>query len=270
VYWSIVGRNHPNRRGYRTGSYTPDLVTSTERIEDLNVPRDREGAFHSQAFERYSRSKPEAAEALTRMCVHSTSSQKVGEVAASLMRVAPAASAMSCLKQTLAEQDETWRERPLLAHSRIVHLDGIHCTVRHGTQTDATIIGTAPGVDLQGNKDMLALRACAEEDKDGWCCLLQDARTRGATQMDLMVTDGHEGLLAAVSSLFRHSPPTRCGAETTQCPQRYSLSRAQGGEYRARGDLQTGEKRRCPAQSGRLSSHIPEALSRSDPESERR
>ena len=52
--------------------------------------------------------------------------------------------------------------------SRILYLDGIHFTVQHGTQTDSTIILTALGVDLEGNKDVLALRACAEEDKDGW------------------------------------------------------------------------------------------------------
>ena len=57
---------------------------------------------------------------------------------------------------------------------------------------------------------MLALRACAEEDKDGWSCLLQDLRTRGATHIDLIVTDGHEGLLAAVKALFSATPRQRC------------------------------------------------------------
>jgi len=57
---------------------------------------------------------------------------------------------------------------------------------------------------------VLALRACAEEDKDGWACLLQDLRIRGATHIDLMVTDGHDGLLAAVSELFTATPRQRC------------------------------------------------------------
>src|SRR5215471_15721614 len=42
------GECTPNRRGYRNGSYSRDLVTSTGRIEDLKVPRDREGGFHTQ------------------------------------------------------------------------------------------------------------------------------------------------------------------------------------------------------------------------------
>jgi putative transposase len=204
------GEITPERKGYRNGSYTRDLVTKTGRIEDLCVPRDREGVFHSQAFERYSRYEPEVTEALTEMFVSGTSTHKVGKVAETLMGVAPSASAVSRLNQTLTEQYEAWRERPLLTHYRILYLDGIHFRVRHGTQTDSTIILTALGVDLEGNKDVLALRACAEEDKDGWSCLLQDLRRRKATQMDLIVTDGHEGLLAAVSALFTATPRQRC------------------------------------------------------------
>ena len=204
------GEITPERRGYRNGSYTRDLVTATGRIEDLSVPRDREGVFHSQVFERYSRYEPEVAEALTQMFVSGTSTHKVGEVAQTLMGVAPSASSVSRLNRTLTEQYEAWRERSLLAHYRILYLDGIHFPVRHGSQTDSTIILTALAVDLEGNKEVLALRACAEEDKDGWSCLLHDLRRRGATQMDLIVTDGHEGLLAAVAALFSATPRQRC------------------------------------------------------------
>jgi putative transposase len=77
-------------------------------------------------------------------------------------------------------------------------------------KADATIILTALGVDLEGNKEVLALRACAEEDKDGWACLLQDLRSRGATHLDLIVSDGHDGLLAAVAQLFAATPRQRC------------------------------------------------------------
>ncbi|GHO60572.1 hypothetical protein KSB_90470 [Ktedonobacter robiniae] len=41
------GECTPERKGYRNGSYTRDLVTKTGRIEDLSVPRDRAGQFHT-------------------------------------------------------------------------------------------------------------------------------------------------------------------------------------------------------------------------------
>jgi putative transposase len=204
------GECTPTRRGYRNGSYTRDLVTPTGRIEDLKVPRDREGAFHSQVFERYKRYEPEVAEALTQMFVSGVSTHNVGEVTQTLLGVAPSASAVSRLNQTLTEQYEAWRVRPLLAHYRILYLDGIHFTVRHGTQTDATMILKALGVDLEGSREVLTFRACAEEDKDGWSCLIQDLRNRGMTEVDLIVTDGHDGLLAAVSALFPATLRQRC------------------------------------------------------------
>src|SRR5215472_18440540 len=157
------GECTPDRRGYRNRFYTRDLVTSTGRIEDLKVPRDREGEFHTQVFERYSHYEPEVAEGLTEMFVSGTSTHKVGKVAEKLTGEAPSASAVSRLNKTLTEQYEAWRERALLAHYRIVYLDGIHFVVRHGEKTDSTMILTALGVDLAGNKEVLARRSCAEE-----------------------------------------------------------------------------------------------------------
>ncbi len=204
------GECSPKRKGYRNGSYTRDLVTSTGRLEEIKVPRDREGQFHTQTFERYSRYEPHIAEGLTQMFVAGTSTQKVGEVAQTLMGVSPSTSTISRLNQTLSHQFEAWRERSLKEHWRVLYLDGVHFSIRHGDQADSTLILTALGVDLAGNKEVLALRACAEESKDGWACLLQDVRSRGATQIDLIVTDGHDGLLSAVSQLFSATARQRC------------------------------------------------------------
>src|SRR5258708_16282637 len=140
------------------------------------------------------------------MFVAVTSTHNVGEVAQTLLGVAPSASTISRLNQTLTQQFDTWRQRPLQEHWRILYLDGVHFSIRHGEQADSTIILIALGVDLAGNKEVVALRAFAE-DKDGWACLLQDLRSRGATHVDLIVTDGHDGLLAAVSQLFSPTPP---------------------------------------------------------------
>jgi putative transposase len=131
-------------------------------------------------------------------------------VAQTLLGVAPSASTISRLNQSLTQQFEAWRQRRLQSHWRVLYLDGVHFSIRHGDQADSTIILTALGVDLEGNKEVLALRACAEEDKEGWVSVLQDLRARGATQIDLIVTDGHDGVLAAVAQLFAAAPRQRC------------------------------------------------------------
>jgi transposase-like protein len=144
------------------------------------------------------------------MFVAGVSTEKVGEVAQTLIGVAPSASTVSRLNHTLIQQFEAWRERSLQSHYRVIYLDGVYFSVRHAEQSDATIILTALGVNLEGSREVLALRACAEESKDGWNCLLQDLLTRGVTQIDLVVIDGHDGLLAALASLFPATLRQRC------------------------------------------------------------
>lgn len=166
--------------------------------------------FHTQVFDRYQRYEPQVAEGFTQMFVAGVSTQKVGDVAQTLIGVARSASSVSRLNQSLTQQFEAWRERPLQAHWRILYLDGIQYEVRHGDQSDSTMLLTALGVDLEGHKEVLALCACAEESKEGGIGLLQDIRRRGATQMDLIVTDGHDGLLAAVATLFAATARQGC------------------------------------------------------------
>ena len=84
------GESSPKRKGYRNGYYTRDLATTTGRIEALQVPRDREGQFHTQVFERYRRYEPQVADGLTEMFVAGVSTHKVGEVAQTLMGLFPA------------------------------------------------------------------------------------------------------------------------------------------------------------------------------------
>ena len=95
------------------------------------------------------------------MVVAGVSTHKVGEVAQTLLGVAPSASTISRLNQSLTQQFETWRQRSLPEHWRVLYLDGVHFSIRHGEKADATIILTALAVDLEGNKVVLALpRLC--------------------------------------------------------------------------------------------------------------
>ena len=47
----------PSRRGERNGYYTRGLITPAGRIAQLRVPRDREGTFLTEVFERYKRTR---------------------------------------------------------------------------------------------------------------------------------------------------------------------------------------------------------------------
>jgi putative transposase len=74
-----------------------------------------------------------------------TSSGRLADlnVAETLMGVAPSASAISRLNGNLEQQFQAWRERSRHSHWRILYLDGVHFSVRHGDQADSTVILTS-------------------------------------------------------------------------------------------------------------------------------
>ena len=62
------------RLGYRSGYYGRSLVTRVGKLE-LRVPRDREGRFSTELFERYQRSEKALVSALAEMYVQGVSTR---------------------------------------------------------------------------------------------------------------------------------------------------------------------------------------------------
>jgi len=67
----------PTRRGERNGHYTRNLITPVGKVEELRVPRDREGAFLTEVFERYKRMTGEVEEVVLEMYLRGVSTRKI-------------------------------------------------------------------------------------------------------------------------------------------------------------------------------------------------
>jgi transposase-like protein len=110
----------------------------------------------------------------------------------------------------LTPQLEEWRQRKLATEWQVIYLDGVYYKVRHGEAAVSMPLLVALGVDGAGHKEILGLRASAEESKEGWQLLLEDLRTRGVQQVKVFLTDGNEGVLAALAQIFPATPRQRC------------------------------------------------------------
>jgi len=114
------------------------------------------------------------------------------------------------LNVTLEEQFAEWRQRKLAQKLEFIYLDGVYFKVRHGEGAVSMPFLVALGVTRDGHKEVLALRASAEESKEGWQLLLEDLRQRGVQQVGLFLSDGSDGLLAGLGEVFPHTPRQRC------------------------------------------------------------
>jgi putative transposase len=77
----------PTRRGERNGHYQRNLLTPAGKIERLEVPRDREGEFVTEVFERYKRMTGDVEEAILEMYLSGISVRKIAGVTDALSKV---------------------------------------------------------------------------------------------------------------------------------------------------------------------------------------
>jgi transposase-like protein len=103
----------PTRRGERNGHYTRNLVTPAGKIERLEVPRDREGEFVTEVFERYKRMTGDVEEAVLEMYLSGISVRKMAGVTEALSRVKVGKDAVSRIAKRLEGEQRAWRERSL-------------------------------------------------------------------------------------------------------------------------------------------------------------
>ena len=198
------------RQGQRNGYYHRDFNTVAGSIQKLKVPRDRAGQFHTQVFERYERNDESVTAAIAQMFFSGVSQAKIGEITEPLMGVHPSPSTVSRLAHDLDSECEAWRNRPLAEHYRIIYLDAVYFPILHESSRDQSAVLVALGVDMAGDKEVLAVKVGNEESRSSWESFLFELQKRGVSEVDLVVTDGDAGLIGAISRVWPSAKRQRC------------------------------------------------------------
>ena len=146
----------PTRRGERNGYYTRNLlVTPAGKIERLTVPRDREGEFVTELFERYKRMSGDVEEAVLEMYLSGISVRKVAGVTDALSKVRIGKDAVSRIAKRLEEGHRAWRERPLKKKAyTYLYLDATYLKVRWGASVTNLALLACIGVDEEGFREV--------------------------------------------------------------------------------------------------------------------
>jgi putative transposase len=190
----------PARKGERNGHYQRNLVTPAGKIERLEVPRDREGEFVTEVFERYKRLTGNVEEAILEMYLSGISTRKIAGIIEALSRVKVGKDAVSRISKRLEGEQQAWRERSLKGKAYpYLYLDATYLKVNWGTSVTSLALLAAVGVDEEGFREVLAVEIAAGEKSAAYSSLLRGLLDRGLSGVRLVVSDDHEGIKAAVS-----------------------------------------------------------------------
>jgi len=203
------GERTPERLGYRSGYYGRTLVTRVGKLE-LRVPQDRQGRFSTELFERYQRSERALVATLAEMYVQGVSTRKVKAITEELCGHAFSASSISAINKRLDESLAAFAKRPLQEPFAYLILDARYEKVREAGIVTSQAVLIAVGIDWDGRRQILAVEMASRESRSAWKDFLVSMKARGLRGVELVVSDDHAGLVAAIGEVIPEAAWQRC------------------------------------------------------------
>jgi putative transposase len=199
-----------NRAGQRNGYKRRTLRT---RVGTLNllVPQDREGTFSTRLFSRYQRNEKALVLALMEMYVEGVSTRKVKEVIEELCGTSFSKSLVSSLAGSLDAELEVWRNRSLEAKAYpYLFVDARYEKVRVDGRVVSQGVLIVSAVREDGMREILGVEVADTESEATYHELFRSLKSRGLSGVELVVSDDHKGLKAAITRHFQGASWQRC------------------------------------------------------------
>ncbi|MEU6357866.1 IS256 family transposase [Streptomyces sp. NPDC047072] len=205
------GEHSDQRTTWRNG-HRERLLTTQAGDLDLKIPKVRTGSFFPSLLERRRRIDRALFAVVMEAYVHGVSTRSVDDLVKALgADTGISKSEVSRICGELDEELVAFKERPL-DHTVFpyVFLDATYCKARvnHRIASQAVVIAT--GISATGHREILGLMVGDSESKPFWTKFLRSLRARGLDNVQLVISDSHSGLVAAIRTVFLGSAWQRC------------------------------------------------------------
>ena len=198
------------RSGHRNG-YKPRTLRTRVGTLKLLVPQDREGTFSTRLFSRYQRNEKALVLALMEMYIEGVSTRKVKEVTEELCGTSFSKSLVSSLAGSLDSELSAWRNRPLEAKAYpYVFVDARYEKVRVDGKVVSQGVLIVSAVRNDGFREICAVEVADTESEATYHELFRSLKARRLKGVQLVVSDDHEGLKAAIARHFQGASWQRC------------------------------------------------------------
>jgi transposase-like protein len=204
------------RTGQRNG-HKPKALRTRVGTLNLLVPQDREGTFSTRLFSRYQRNEKALVLALMEMYVEGVSTRKVKEVTEELCGTSFSKSLVSSLAGSLDSELQAWRTRRLEAKAYpYVFVDARYEKARVDGRVVSQGVLVVSGVRDDGFREILAVQVSDTESEATYQELFRSLKGRGLKGVELVVSDDHGGLKAAIARHFQGAAYQRCQVHYTR------------------------------------------------------
>jgi len=197
------------RKTYRNGHRQRTWETRVGEIP-LQIPKLREGTYFPSLLEPRRRSERALLSVIQTAYVQGVSTRKVDDLLKALGLTGIDKSKVSRICKELDGVVETFRNRPLEGSYPYLWLDALYLKVRQDHRIVNQALVIAIGVRETGDRDILGFSLGASEEYAYWLDFLRSLSRRGLQGVQLVTSDAHEGLKAAIQQVFTGATWQRC------------------------------------------------------------
>ncbi|WZL80345.1 IS256 family transposase [Vallitaleaceae bacterium 9-2] len=198
-----------DRIAYRNGFRDRDLTTRIGTIT-LRVPRHRNGNFSTTMFQRYQRSEQALVLAMIEMVINGVSTRKIENITEELCGKSFSKSTVSKLCEHLDPIVNKFKSRPLEKHYPFVIVNALYLKVRDDGRVRSKGLLIATAVNETGNREVIGFQMADTESESSWGEFFSSLKQRGLSNVDLVVSDNHKGLVNAIKKHFQGTAWQRC------------------------------------------------------------
>ena len=198
---------------HRNGSYGRNFTLKGIGEVDVEVPRDRDGAFKTQIIPRSKRYERELRQDISMMFLTGVSTRTLSMISKRLIGRKISPTEVSNANKELIDAVEQWRERDLSDEPiKYMFLDGVNFDMRIDGSIEKVPVLVAIGVTEEGCKRVLGFQSGDKESAPTWREFLKDLKSRGldGTKMILGIMDGLPGLETVFKEEFSKAKVQRC------------------------------------------------------------
>jgi putative transposase len=206
--WGERSDERVNRRnGYRAREWDTRAGTV-----ELAVPKLREGSYFPDWLLTHRRRAEQALVTVVATAyLLGVSTRRVERLAEQLGVKSLSRSQVSEMATHLDAQVAAFRQRPLDAGPyTFVWVDALVVKVREDGRVVNVHALVATGVNCDGHREILGLDVASAEDGAGWLAFLRGLVARGLSGVQLVISDAHPGLVAAIGSALPGAAWQRC------------------------------------------------------------
>lgn len=200
------------RTDWRNGHRRRDLTSELGLLRGIRVPRSRRGTYQPRVFGRYARRQPLVNALIQEMFIAGVATRRVGEVLAAVLGDCPSATTVSRIAAELDRRVREFHHQRLQDRWPFLVADGVRMTIKTARGASKYLVLVVYAMDKQGRRELLAFRLAQAESEAEWTALLQDLWQRGleGEMLEMVISDGAPGLLAALAMVYPHVRHQRC------------------------------------------------------------